>query len=525
MTNLSLNATASEWIVQTGLLNCSEITFLGNCTDDAFILGEPVGPHGSGLDAELFPMGPPPGSGLDPGPFPMGPPPDSGLDPGPFPIGPPPIPPDAYIDPKLFFVLEMIINSGLINMVAVLGSAGNIMSIIILCKHGLRSSSMNIALVSMAVADLLILITLPLRKVNLLVGLCDKVLARTVESHVLAHGFLALNRTWAIISHSHVVVIAVERFLAVYFPFKVRLWVTPLKMALICVSTHVVWYVLLWPMHTTFSLLWATVPSTNRSVAVAWVSDFHLRHEKTINFYISYGINLINVSLQLIIVVVCSVAVSIRVISMGQKRKQISSVGAVTATATAIARRRRTSWTARSVTGSCKTSEQTTSSATDHTLLDRANDQDSVIAKEMQDGAERKSAEEEPKKQVEDEISSSHTPNTIMVPGKLNSTNQKVPPPENEWRHKPSSSIDLKVVKMLLLVCLAYIIFILPTFLLFVFQQVYPELKQPRYVRVNFLMTSISMLLLALNSAINFIIYVYNSVKFRKSFHQLCRCQ
>ena len=44
-------------------------------------------------------------------------------------------------------------------------SAGNALSIYILCKHGLKSNSMNIALVSMAVADLLILVTLPFRKV------------------------------------------------------------------------------------------------------------------------------------------------------------------------------------------------------------------------------------------------------------------------------------------------------------------------------------------------------------------------
>ena len=44
-------------------------------------------------------------------------------------------------------------------------SAGNALSIYILCKHGLKSNSMNIPLVSMAVADLLILVTLPFRKV------------------------------------------------------------------------------------------------------------------------------------------------------------------------------------------------------------------------------------------------------------------------------------------------------------------------------------------------------------------------
>ena len=58
-------------------------------------------------------------------------------------------------------------------------------------------------------------------QISLFIGLYDKVLARTVESYVLAYGFLAFNRTWALISHSHVVIIAVERFLAVTFPFKV----------------------------------------------------------------------------------------------------------------------------------------------------------------------------------------------------------------------------------------------------------------------------------------------------------------
>ena len=96
-------------------------------------------------------------------------------------------------------------------------------------------------------------------------------------------------------------------------------------MALTCVLTHVIWYVLLWPMYTTFSLRWVNMPQSNRTVAIAWISDFHLQHEKHINFYISYAVNLINGSFQLATVLVCSVAVGIRIVIMSRKRKEITS--------------------------------------------------------------------------------------------------------------------------------------------------------------------------------------------------------
>ncbi|GFN84694.1 hypothetical protein PoB_001120000 [Plakobranchus ocellatus] len=97
---------------------------------------------------------------------------------------------------------------------------GNVLNIFILCKQGLKKSSINIVLVSMAVADLLILLTLPLRKISLLIDLFNKALAATVENYVIGYHFLAFNRTWALISHSHVAIISVERLMAVYFPFK-----------------------------------------------------------------------------------------------------------------------------------------------------------------------------------------------------------------------------------------------------------------------------------------------------------------
>ena len=81
-------------------------------------------------------------------------------------------------------------------------------------------------------------------------------------------------------------------------------------------------------MHTTFDLQWVDLPASNRTVAIAWLSDFHLKHESAINFYISFVINLINVSLQLTTVLVCSVAVGVRIVSIGRKRKEITS-GAV----------------------------------------------------------------------------------------------------------------------------------------------------------------------------------------------------
>ncbi|GFN84617.1 hypothetical protein PoB_001112300 [Plakobranchus ocellatus] len=267
---------------------------------------------------------------------------------------------------------------------------------------------------------------------------------------------------------------------------QVGIWVTPFNMAVACVLTA--WYVLLWPMFTTFSLRWVLLPDpSNSTVAIAWISDFHLRHEEVLNFYNSYVINLMTVAFQLTTVVVCSIAVSIRIVKMARKRKNMSNGAGVSAS--------------RVISSMEQKSGAAKSQLTVSTVASRASNR--VVSMPRVDREESfidQEALEEmacgQTKEVGCSEISTHPKNQMSK----TKSDQKLP-----------ASNELKVIRMLLLVCLVYVIFIMPTFLLFVFQQLFKELREPRYMGGQLLATSVSMLLLAINSSANFIIYVYMS--------------
>ncbi|XP_005088984.1 somatostatin receptor type 1-like [Aplysia californica] len=437
------------------------------------------------------------------------PPPGGGAPP---PRGPPPITADMdiLIDKSVYDVVEAVFNCGLINLVCMLGALGNVLNIYVLSKHGLQSS-INIVLFSLAVADLLLLLTLPLRKISLIIAYFDEAYALTFEAYVICYQFLTLNRIWALISHTHVVIIAVERFLAVYFPFKVGQLVSPVKMKIITVCTHVSWYVLLTPMFTMFKLIWVRHPDLNATVAIPGISDFYFEHELAFNFYISFIVNLLTGGLQLIFVLSCSVAVAIKISKMGRKRQaMISSAPGVLSS---IALGHTTSVrTLSSVVESQQGSFPKSDPSTNDKERDRVTAGQGDNADEEARDLTHKQPQEQPLGQTLEQSKGKPHVGSRSTSYLWGAKDEKSVSSSGHTR--ASTRVDLKVVRMLLVVCLVYLCFVFPTFFLYVFQYVFQEMKSPYWHRVNFVATSVHMLLLALNSATNFIVYVATSQKF-----------
>ena len=102
MSNQTFNDTAMGCVGERDLENCVRGIFLDPGDELSMSLtGAP----------EVFPGGE---AGGLPGEPPEGPPP----------LWPPPLPADGLIDARVFFILEMIINCGLINIISVLGAVG-----------------------------------------------------------------------------------------------------------------------------------------------------------------------------------------------------------------------------------------------------------------------------------------------------------------------------------------------------------------------------------------------------------------
>lgn len=451
-----------------------------------------------------FPPGPPPLSSmngdlhpLQPQPnviAPKGNPPPRGL--------PPPIrDSDSFIDETLLRNFELIINCVLINIISLLGSFGNIVCLYILYLHGLRNSSTNVILFSLAIVDLLILITLPLRKISLMIEPFDKALSITVESHVVAWHFLTLNRVWSLTSNAHVTLIAVERFLAVYFPFKVSVWTTVPRITFTVIFLHVAFYPILIPMFSMFKLIHVFDDFLNTTIAVPGITDFYLEREEEFNEYISYGINLLLGSMFLAITCICSIGIGIKLVNMTKKRKLMTGPSASTNFENNLP-------PTSGLPGAVNSSKMSTNTTVPFHSVTSAPDNSSVNLPSRDQTAHAQSL-------TESENVSSMT--------QTQSHSRPITHKQKEGRNAPRA--DLKVIKMLFIVCLVYLVLIFPSFLLFVFQDAYEELREPYWRSVNFLATSVQMVLICLNSSLNFPIYVANSSKFYHKFVAIIACK
>lgn len=136
-------------------------------------------------------------------------------------------------DPTMILVWEILM-FGVTPSIAVLGVCGNVISIVILKKHGLDKSS-NILLVTLAIADIGFLVGYGLNIPKLLAdsqGQGRAFLFSKVESQALYciySIFFILDYGMASISLTIPAFITVERLVAVYLPLKMASLVTPTR--------------------------------------------------------------------------------------------------------------------------------------------------------------------------------------------------------------------------------------------------------------------------------------------------------
>ncbi|XP_055955276.1 FMRFamide peptide receptor frpr-18-like [Patella vulgata] len=126
-------------------------------------------------------------------------------------------------------VIRSAINCYLLPPVVLFGWIGNVLSLIILGGKKMRQYSTNIVLAYLAFIDTLLLLIAFMRKMPCLVGKADPLTAQTIDYVMLTAPLileLIASRTSSLLS----LVICCERFIAVFKPLKVKLWVTPKRM-------------------------------------------------------------------------------------------------------------------------------------------------------------------------------------------------------------------------------------------------------------------------------------------------------
>ncbi|KAL8570984.1 hypothetical protein ACOMHN_037844 [Nucella lapillus] len=212
----------------------------------------------------------------------------------------------------------------LLPVVFLLGVSGNVMSVVVLCVHGL-SSSTNVLLLGVTVSDLCFLVSMYARKVSCIVAHVDVTAGRSLETALIPNVYM-VNRIFSYTTPFLTMLITLERCLAVTLPLKVQSMVTSLRMKVAVTSVFLLSIVAQFPFFFIYRIEWST-DKTGRSIPnLRGTSFFHANFE-VITAYNNLVLSAIFNYVPMVVVIICTVIVITTVRKSSRWRKITSKSG------------------------------------------------------------------------------------------------------------------------------------------------------------------------------------------------------
>ncbi|CAL1528500.1 unnamed protein product, partial [Lymnaea stagnalis] len=202
------------------------------------------------------------------------------------------------------------------------GIVGNLLNIVILTHHGFAKTT-NILLTSLSVSDLVFSFTQSMGRLWSVVDRFDRNLASTINSVYVVY-IRAWNQAALMVTIYQVMVIALERLLAVCVPLQVSRIVTPLRMKSLIASVYLVLTALVVPCHLMYSIEWVS-HRNNVTVAIFHPTQFYIDNSVAINFYVAAVLSNVRSSVPLTTVSVCSLVILIRLSTSSKHLDRMSS--------------------------------------------------------------------------------------------------------------------------------------------------------------------------------------------------------
>ncbi|CAL1531186.1 unnamed protein product, partial [Lymnaea stagnalis] len=203
------------------------------------------------------------------------------------------------------------------------GIVGNSINIAVLRRHGTREST-NIILISLSVSDLLFSTLLPVTRLKCVVGHFDPVLATSLNTFVTVYlfmpKFVCLGTSFFYVS-----LIAVERFVAVFFPFRVSKMFTRRTVFILSLSIFFFSLAAISPSFLTFRLVWVYDEELKKSVAVVELTEFYQTNHVVLDFYVWVGLNNLFCAISVSLVFACCVAICVKLNKAARKRELMTS--------------------------------------------------------------------------------------------------------------------------------------------------------------------------------------------------------
>ena len=124
-------------------------------------------------------------------------------------------------------------------IITLIGLTGNILSLLVLLQKKMRASTTSLVLIGLAMSDILFLITNAVRKSTCIIERFDPSAAAMLNATTFYYMFY-LKTAFSRVSTLIVVLISIERLIAVAFPLKIKSIVTRTKMFIAVIFCYVV---------------------------------------------------------------------------------------------------------------------------------------------------------------------------------------------------------------------------------------------------------------------------------------------
>ncbi|CAC5393223.1 unnamed protein product [Mytilus coruscus] len=177
------------------------------------------------------------------------------------------------------FVLQCVI----FPIITLFGSTGNIMSLVILIQKKLRNST-GVILIAITIADLSFLITNMARKSSCIISLIDEYVEEIYTATIFGPLFFVIT-SFSRISAWLVVLVSIERVIAVTFPMKIKIWVSKERMLMAVIVIYILTFIFLSPIAFQYTVGSMFNRRTNTTSYFISTSQFYSSYEDILTIH------------------------------------------------------------------------------------------------------------------------------------------------------------------------------------------------------------------------------------------------
>ncbi|KAI8795652.1 somatostatin receptor type 5 [Biomphalaria glabrata] len=224
----------------------------------------------------------------------------------------------------VFKLIELVINCVLLQISALVGLWCSLVSLIVLSQFKVVSKSASILLLSLSVADFLFCLTISISRFScILFRVLNVKTASTIDVNI----FLMLSITSRLFYVNSITlggVIALERFLVVFFPFRSPSIITPLKIKIAVVSVYILNFALLEPVMFCFRKEVYYDVTEDSFVEIVVPTDFYINNYDALNIEVSLVHNNVFIGSSLIITLLLTPAIAVKLRMVVSERSKLT---------------------------------------------------------------------------------------------------------------------------------------------------------------------------------------------------------